>query len=153
MSSEGSYQGQVENTEKDEKVVKCEKSCLLNQNMGKKPLWQTKDSIRKTKKKFPSYIQWTFRNLRGTRRLHYISPSNLCLLLLLLSLQLRDLSPYASIQGLIRPSPPCHGRLIPKFSCFAPPADLSLQQRLMDLRFWNRQFAAAWNSIYKSRTR
>ena len=36
--------GQVENAEnaeKDEKVVKCEKSCLLgllNQNMGKKPL-------------------------------------------------------------------------------------------------------------------
>ena len=40
-------------------------------------------------------------------RLHYISPSNLrLLLLLLLSLQLRDLCPYASIQGLIRPSPP-----------------------------------------------
>ena len=28
----------VENAEKDEKVVKCKKSCLLNQNMGKKPL-------------------------------------------------------------------------------------------------------------------
>ena len=40
------------------------------------------------------------------RRLHYISPSNLRSLLLLLSLQLRDLCPYASIQGLIRPSPP-----------------------------------------------
>ena len=39
-------------------------------------------------------------------RLHYISPSNLRSLLLLLSLQLRDLCPYASIQGLIRPSPP-----------------------------------------------
>ena len=36
-------------------------------------------------------------------RLHYISPSNLRLLLLLLSLQLKDLSPYASKQGLIRP--------------------------------------------------
>ena len=50
--------GQVENAEnaeKDEKVVKCEKSCLLNQNMGKKPLWQTKASIRKTKKKFPRF--------------------------------------------------------------------------------------------------
>ena len=39
-------------------------------------------------------------------RLHYISPSNLRSLLLLLSLQLRDLCPYASKQGLIRPSPP-----------------------------------------------
>ena len=39
-------------------------------------------------------------------RLHYISPSNLRSLLLLLSLQLRDLCPYASEQGLIRPSPP-----------------------------------------------
>ena len=39
-------------------------------------------------------------------RLHYISPSNLRWLLLLLSLQLRDLCPYASKQGLIRPSPP-----------------------------------------------
>ena len=39
-------------------------------------------------------------------RLHYISPSILRSLLLLLSLQLRDLCPYASIQGLIRPSPP-----------------------------------------------
>ena len=38
--------------------------------------------------------------------LHYISSSNLRLLLLLLSLQLRDLCPYATIQGLIRPSPP-----------------------------------------------
>ena len=28
----------AENAEKDEKVVKCEKSCLLNQNMSKKPL-------------------------------------------------------------------------------------------------------------------
>ena len=44
-----------------------------------------------------------------TLRLHYISPSNLRSLLLLLSLQLRDLCPYASIQGLIRPSPP-HSR-------------------------------------------
>ena len=42
-------------------------------------------------------------------RLYYISPSNLRSLLLLLSLQLRDLCPYASIQGLIRPSPP-HSR-------------------------------------------
>ena len=39
-------------------------------------------------------------------RLHYISPSNLRSLLLLLSLQLRDLCPYASIRGLIRPSTP-----------------------------------------------
>ena len=39
-------------------------------------------------------------------RLHYISPSNLRSLLLLLSLHLRDLCPYASKQGLIRPSPP-----------------------------------------------
>ena len=35
-----------------------------------------------------------------------LSSFNLRLLLLLLSLQLRDLCPYASIQGLIRPSPP-----------------------------------------------
>ena len=42
-------------------------------------------------------------------RLHCISPSNLRSLMLLLSLQLRDLCPYASIQGLIRPSPP-HSR-------------------------------------------
>ena len=42
----------------------------------------------------------------GGGRLHYISPSNLRSLLLLLSLQLKDLCPYASIQGLIRPSPP-----------------------------------------------
>ena len=41
-----------------------------------------------------------------SNRLHYISPSNLRSLLLLLSLQLRDLCPYALIQGLIRPSPP-----------------------------------------------
>ena len=39
-------------------------------------------------------------------RLHYISSPNLPSLLLLLSLQLRDLCPYASIQGLISPSPP-----------------------------------------------
>ena len=32
------FDGQVENAEKGEKVVKCEKLCLLNQNMGKKPL-------------------------------------------------------------------------------------------------------------------
>ena len=44
-------------------------------------------------------------------RLHYISPSNLSLLLLLLSLQLRDLCPYTSMQGLIRPSPPCSRRV------------------------------------------
>ena len=43
---------------------------------------------------------------QGFTRLHYISPSNLRSLLLLSSLQLRDLCPYASIQGLIRPSPP-----------------------------------------------
>ena len=36
----------------------------------------------------------------------YISSSNLRLLLLLLSLQLGDLCPCASTQGLIRPSPP-----------------------------------------------
>ena len=34
-------------------------------------------------------------------RLNYISPSNLRSLLLFLSLQLRDLCPYASIQGLL----------------------------------------------------
>ena len=41
-----------------------------------------------------------------TVRLHCISPSNLRSLLLSLLLQLRDLRPYASIQGLIRPSLP-----------------------------------------------
>ena len=39
-------------------------------------------------------------------RLHYISPSNLRSLLLLLSVQLRDLCPNASIQGQLRPSSP-----------------------------------------------
>ena len=48
-----------------------------------------------------------YQGLCREARLHYISPSNLrSLLLLLLSLQLRDLCPYASKQGLIRPSPP-----------------------------------------------
>ena len=53
------------------------------------------------------YMEQKQNEVRTTGRLHYISPSNLrLLLLLLLSLQLRDLCPYASIQGLIRPSPP-----------------------------------------------
>ena len=47
----------------------------------------------------------------GGLRLHYVSPPNLRSLLLLLSLQLRDLCPFASIQGLIRPSPPCSRRV------------------------------------------
>ena len=45
-------------------------------------------------------------SLESQIRLHYISPSNLRSLLLLSSLQLRDLCPHASKQGLIRPSPP-----------------------------------------------
>ena len=44
--------------------------------------------------------------LKVSGRLHYISPSNLRSLLLLSLLQLRDLCPCASEQGLIRPSPP-----------------------------------------------
>ena len=73
--------GQVENAEnaeKDEKVVKCEKSCLLNQNIGKKPLRQTKASIRKTKKKFPHFPRFRFgyglfSKTRKTRKFVFIS--------------------------------------------------------------------------------